>query len=102
MKASSSPSDVLDPDPVGEHRVQSPTKLVRSPTSGQVHGGHLAGGVDASIGPTRSDHGPTSARESLQRRFELSLDGAVFFLDLPSVEAGPVVVECELKADSIP
>ena len=58
----------------------------------------LAGRVYAGIGPPGTDHGAGGACEPAQRRLQLTLDGPLVRLELPTTEVRPVVVEGQKQA----
>ncbi len=95
-------SDFHDPDVSGQHGVQRAVQLRGRPASGHVHRSDLTRRMDTGIRAPGSEHGSTSPGEPLEGGLECALDRSFLSLDLPTVEAGPVVLERESKADSIP
>jgi hypothetical protein len=81
------------PDVRRKKGVQSTIQLAGIPAGGQSHGSHLAYGVDAPVGSSRSQDGTAGAGEALQDRLHLTLHRPHPGLDLPSQELRPVVVE---------
>src|SRR5262245_61463282 len=78
-----------------EISVDRRTQLVRRETAFDHHIRDLSLGMDAGVGPPRPNNAHFCILEHPDHAFELALDGAVVFLDLPSMKIGAVVLDKE-------
>ena len=88
----------LDPDVVRQHSGQGLLELFGLPRAWKGGDRYLAGRVDPAIGPAGADYRATSARELLQGRLQLPLNGALLALNLPAVEGGSIILKNQLEA----
>jgi len=98
MEIGGSGFHALDPDVARQQRGQGLFEFFRLPRVRKGGDRHLAGRVHPAIGPSRSDHRTASARELLQGRLQLPLNGALLGLDLPAVEGGSIILKNQLEA----
>jgi len=85
------------PDLLGQQPVEAADEALGRDHHRQIEVGHLAGGVDAGVGPSRADDGRLeAASHDGQRPLELALHRAPVALALPAAEAAAEVGHGEL------
>ena len=86
-----------DPHSRGEVEVEGAEQGGGRMVGGKDAGGHLAKGVDAAVGPTRSGDVEGFPVDFFQGGFEGELDGGMGILALPAEEVGAEVGDRQLK-----
>ena len=88
---------ILYPDVIWEDRVDRFAESCRRPADRHAHRGHLAGGVDTAIGPSRAHDRPVHLSEPLSGGLQLPLNRALLTLGLPAEEGASVVVKVSAR-----